>query len=66
MACVNRNGIIRKIKQVFSEVNSGSILIFSHTFTSVRLIIKKLEILTYLSPAAFCMHYYDINLLHFS
>ena len=67
MACVNRYGVlICKIKRAFSDVNSWIILIFSHTFTSVRLIIKNLECFTYLSPAAFCMHYCDINLLQFS
>ena len=39
---------------------------FSHTFTSIRLIIKNLEFLTYLSHTASSMHYYDIYLLHFS
>ena len=66
MACINRNGVIRKIEQTFFEVNSLIILIFPHTFTSIGLIIKNLEFLTYLSPAASCMHYYDINRLQFS
>ena len=65
-ACINRNGVICKLKQAFSELNFWIIFILSRTFTSIGFIIKNFEFLTYLSPAATCMHYYNINLLLFS
>ena len=40
MTCVSRNGVIRKMKQAFSDVNSRIILIFSQSLTSIGLIIK--------------------------
>ena len=60
MACVNRNGVICKIKQAFSEVNSWI------KYFLPGLLLKIFEFFTYLSPAASCMQYYDINLLQFS
>ena len=67
MACINRNGVFRKIKQAVSQVNSWIILIcFLTPLPLLGLIIKNREFLTYLSPAASYMPYYDINLLQFS
>ena len=43
MAYANRIGVIRKIKQAFSEVNSWIIMIFSHSFPSVGLFIINFE-----------------------
>ena len=62
----NRNGVIRKIKQAFCGKFLNYFDFFPHTFTSNGRIIKHLELLTYLFPAASCMHYYVIILLQFS
>ena len=62
MACIERNGVICKIKQAFSEVNSRIILFF----LLIRLPLSGLlfKILIFLRTLS-CMHYHDINLLHF-